>query len=59
MDTQARKPAQLPFAGRDALNSGDVDSVLALFSPGATMRTLLARFCPTRASCAQKSPVRA
>ncbi|MFF9645550.1 YybH family protein [Kitasatospora aureofaciens] len=33
-------PAQLPVAFQDALNSGDVDAVLALFAPGAAMRTV-------------------
>ncbi|MFJ9770452.1 YybH family protein [Kitasatospora sp. NPDC101157] len=33
-------PAQLPVAFEDALNAGDVDAVLALFAPGAAMRTV-------------------
>ncbi|MFD8705033.1 YybH family protein [Kitasatospora sp. NPDC059648] len=33
-------PAQLPSAFQDALNSGDVDAALALFAPGAAMRTV-------------------
>jgi uncharacterized protein (TIGR02246 family) len=40
MTTQVLEPARLPFAFEDALNSGDVEAVLALFSPDATMRTL-------------------
>lgn len=40
MNTQVLEPARLPFAFEDALNAGDVDAVLALFSPDATMRTL-------------------
>ncbi|MCC3770614.1 SgcJ/EcaC family oxidoreductase [Streptomyces sp. UNOC14_S4] len=39
MNTQVLEPARLPFAFEDALNAGDVDAVLALFSPDATMRT--------------------
>lgn len=39
MNTQVLEPARLPFAFEDALNAGDVDAVLALFSPAATMRT--------------------
>lgn len=38
MTTQVLDPARLPFAYEDALNAGDVDAVLALFGPGATMR---------------------
>ena len=33
-------PEQLPIAFQDALNAGDVDAVLALFAPGAGMRTV-------------------
>ncbi|WP_052433123.1 YybH family protein [Streptacidiphilus carbonis] len=33
-------PARLPFAFEDAVNAGDVDAFLALFTPEATMRTL-------------------
>ncbi|MFF2078391.1 YybH family protein [Kitasatospora sp. NPDC058162] len=33
-------PAQLPKAFEEALNAGDVDAVLALFAPGAAMRTV-------------------
>ncbi|MFJ8622400.1 YybH family protein [Kitasatospora sp. NPDC093550] len=33
-------PAQLPVRFQDALNAGDVDGVLALFAPGAGMRTV-------------------
>jgi uncharacterized protein (TIGR02246 family) len=40
MTTQVLEPARLPFAFEDALNAGDVDAVLALFSPDARMRTL-------------------
>lgn len=40
MTTQVFDPARLPFAFEDALNAGDVDAVLELFSPDATMRTL-------------------
>lgn len=40
MKTTITDPAQLPRVFADALNSGDVDGVLALFAPGATMRTV-------------------
>lgn len=40
MNTQVLDPARLPFAFEEALNAGDVDAVLALFTPDATMRTL-------------------
>lgn len=40
MTTQVLDPANLPFAFEDALNAGDVDAVLALFAPEATMRTV-------------------
>ncbi|MGA5133640.1 YybH family protein [Streptomyces olivoreticuli] len=33
-------PAKLPILFQDALNAGDVDSVLALFAPDAGMRTV-------------------
>ncbi|PKV89542.1 nuclear transport factor 2 family protein [Streptomyces sp. TLI_146] len=33
-------PAKLPMLFQDALNVGDVDGVLALFAPGAGMRTV-------------------
>ncbi|WP_330330165.1 nuclear transport factor 2 family protein [Streptomyces sp. NBC_00536] len=33
-------PANLPILFQDALNAGDVDGVLALFAPGAGMRTV-------------------
>lgn len=33
-------PAALPILFQDALNAGDVDGVLALFAPGAAMRTV-------------------
>ncbi|RKT09323.1 uncharacterized protein (TIGR02246 family) [Streptomyces sp. 1114.5] len=33
-------PVQLPKAFEEALNAGDVDAVLALFAPGAAMRTV-------------------
>jgi uncharacterized protein (TIGR02246 family) len=39
MSIQVLEPGRLPFAFEDALNAGDVDAVLALFSPDATMRT--------------------
>ncbi|MEV6675098.1 nuclear transport factor 2 family protein [Streptomyces sp. NPDC051162] len=39
MKTAITDPAQLPSAFEHALNSNDVDGVLALFVPGATMRT--------------------
>jgi uncharacterized protein (TIGR02246 family) len=32
-------PTRLPILFQDALNAGDVDGVLALFAPGASMRT--------------------
>jgi ketosteroid isomerase-like protein len=38
MTAQVLDPARLPFAYEEALNAGDVDAVLALLSPGATMR---------------------
>ena len=39
MNTEVLEPARLPFAFEDALNAGDVEAILALFSPDATMRT--------------------
>lgn len=33
-------PAKLPVLFQDALNAGDIDGVLALFAPGAAMRTV-------------------
>ncbi len=33
-------PAKLPILFQDALNTGDVDGVLALFAPDAGMRTV-------------------
>ena len=33
-------PTELPVLFQDALNAGDVDGVLALFAPGAGMRTV-------------------
>ncbi|WP_181799397.1 YybH family protein [Kitasatospora acidiphila] len=33
-------PAKLPMVFQDALNAGDIDGVLALFAPGAAMRTV-------------------
>ncbi|WP_037687235.1 YybH family protein [Streptomyces durhamensis] len=39
MKTAITDPALLPGAFEDALNAGDVEGVLALFAPGATMRT--------------------
>jgi len=39
MDTPITDPAQLPVLFEERLNSGDVEGVLALFAPGATMRT--------------------
>ncbi|RLU94801.1 DUF4440 domain-containing protein [Streptomyces griseocarneus] len=40
MKTAITAPAQLPRVFQDALNRGDVDGVLALFAPGAVMRTV-------------------
>src|SRR5579875_2777522 len=40
MTTRTIEPERLPFLFEEALNGGDVDAVLALFSPDATMRTL-------------------
>ncbi|GAA0389025.1 SgcJ/EcaC family oxidoreductase [Streptomyces luteireticuli] len=40
MKSAITDPAQLPGAFQDALNSGDVEGVLALLAPGATMRTV-------------------
>ncbi|MCC9309490.1 SgcJ/EcaC family oxidoreductase [Kitasatospora sp. RB6PN24] len=34
-------PAKLPVLFQDALNAGDVEGVLALFAPGAGMRTVV------------------
>ncbi|MER6735683.1 YybH family protein [Streptomyces puniciscabiei] len=39
MKTAITDPALLPAAFEAALNGGDVEGVLALFTPGATMRT--------------------
>ncbi|MEU3352485.1 DUF4440 domain-containing protein [Streptomyces sp. NPDC037389] len=39
MKTTITDPAQLPRAFEDALNGGDIEGILALFAPGATMRT--------------------
>ncbi|MGW7822082.1 YybH family protein [Streptomyces puniciscabiei] len=39
MNTAITDPALLPGAFEAALNGGDVEGVLALFAPGATMRT--------------------
>lgn len=39
MKTAITDPARLPGAFEQALNGGDVEGVLALFAPGATMRT--------------------
>ncbi|WP_217163417.1 nuclear transport factor 2 family protein [Streptomyces sp. AC512_CC834] len=39
MKSAITDPALLPGAFEDALNGGDVEGVLALFAPGATMRT--------------------
>lgn len=33
-------PAKLPMLFQDALNAGDIEGVLALFAPGASMRTV-------------------
>ncbi|GAA0595349.1 YybH family protein [Streptomyces crystallinus] len=33
-------PAKLPILFQNALNAGDIDGVLALFAPGAAMRTV-------------------
>ena len=38
MSTPVLEPARLPFAFDEALNAGDVDAVLAFFSPDATIR---------------------
>lgn len=38
-DIRITDPAQLPVLFEERLNSGDVEGVLALFAPGATMRT--------------------
>lgn len=40
MSTTITDPAQLPTVFQDALNAGDVEGVLALFAPGAGMRTV-------------------
>ncbi|MFI1800173.1 YybH family protein [Streptomyces sp. NPDC020379] len=40
MKTALTDPAQLPVAFEAALNRGDVGGVLALFAPGAAMRTV-------------------
>ncbi|MGW4248688.1 YybH family protein [Nocardia sp. NPDC004722] len=37
--TTITDPAQLPVLFEERLNAGDVEGVLALFAPGATMRT--------------------
>jgi uncharacterized protein (TIGR02246 family) len=42
MNTQILDAARLPFAYEEALNAGDVDAVLSLFGPEATMRTVAA-----------------
>ncbi len=34
-------PAKLPILFQDALNAGDIDGVLALFAPDASMRTVV------------------
>ncbi|MFJ9362971.1 YybH family protein [Nocardia sp. NPDC101769] len=39
MATQITDPAQLPRVFEERLNAGDVEGVLSLFAPGATMRT--------------------
>ena len=40
MTTQVLDAARLPFAYEDALNAGDIEAVLSLFEPEATMRTV-------------------
>ncbi|WP_327065769.1 YybH family protein [Kitasatospora sp. NBC_01302] len=40
MPTVVTDPAKLPALFQDALNAGDVEGVLALFAPGAGMRTV-------------------
>jgi uncharacterized protein (TIGR02246 family) len=40
MSSTTTTPEQLPIAFQNALNAGDVDAVLALFAPGASMRTV-------------------
>lgn len=40
MSMTVTDPAQLPILFQDALNAGDVEGVLALFAPGAGMRTV-------------------
>ncbi|MBR7830909.1 SgcJ/EcaC family oxidoreductase [Actinospica sp. MGRD01-02] len=40
MNTQTLDAARLPFVYEQALNAGDVDAVLSLFEPEATMRTV-------------------
>ncbi|WP_194891196.1 YybH family protein [Catenulispora pinisilvae] len=38
--TQVFDPARLPFVYEEVLNAGDVEAVLSLFQPEATMRTV-------------------
>lgn len=40
MNPEVLDAARLPFAYQDALNAGDVETVLSLFEPEATMRTV-------------------
>ncbi|WP_034087172.1 YybH family protein [Streptacidiphilus albus] len=40
MSPAVTDPAALPVLFQNALNAGDVDGVLALFAPGAGMRTV-------------------
>ncbi|MBS2533822.1 nuclear transport factor 2 family protein [Catenulispora sp. NF23] len=40
MFTSVTDPAKLPILFQDALNAGAVEDVLALFAPGAGMRTV-------------------
>ncbi len=40
MSSLVTDPAKLPVLFQDALNAGDIDGVLALFAPGAGMRTV-------------------
>lgn len=42
--TNNTDPARLPIAFQDALNAGDIDGVLALFAPGAGMRTVAGEY---------------
>ncbi|MEY9861062.1 ketosteroid isomerase-like protein [Catenulispora sp. GAS73] len=44
MFTSVTDPAKLPILFQDALNAGAVEDVLALFAPGAGMRTVAGEF---------------